>query len=268
MIARPIHWPGAARVPTEAPPLVADQVALAAALGPELTRLAGFRVSAALAEAGLPDAPLTGCGRIALARGQPAATLIVACPADHAALLLERLFGGRAADAAAARGASLAALPPGSASWIVLCRTLCAALVRALERGGLRTTASPALPPRAAPIAAAGLHPALLFQLDADGSSALLALLPEAPARDEPRTEAPDAAAFRQRARARALELELPVSLRIAEQRIPLGAVSALAVGDVLPIDQPSRIDLLAGGRRIARLPAARFRPLTPEETP
>lgn len=266
-MARAVVWPSAtAGTGPAGPPLVADGAALAAALGPELTRLAGIRVSAEPADMALPAEPLIGCGRIALPAGQAAAGLRVGCTADHAATLLERLFGGRAADASAARGTSLAALPPGSASWIAFCRTLCTALVRALERGGLRTIASPALPPRAAALPFEDAAGARMFRLDADGNGALLFLLPEPAAVAEARAAVPDAAAFRQRARERALDMDLPVSLRIAERRMSLGDLSALAAGDIVAIDPPARIDLLAGGRRIAHLPAAGFRPLAPED--
>ena len=71
--------------------------------------------------------------------------------------------------------------------------------------------------------------------------------------------------AWRQHARARALELDVPVALRLAERRIGLAELARLRPGDILPIERPDQVDLLAGGRRIARLPAASLLP--PEGT-
>ena len=70
---------------------------------------------------------------------------------------------------------------------------------------------------------------------------------------------------FRWWTRARALELDVPVALRLAERCIGLAELARLRPGDILPIERPDQVDLLAGDRRIARLPAASLLP--PEGT-
>jgi hypothetical protein len=262
-VARSIVWPQIAP-PAEAepktPPHGLDLAGLAAAFGPELARRIGIRVTAVPDVASPGEGATVLLGRIPLGGGKgpegPQA-LHVGAPPDCAAMLLERLFGARASDAAQARGADLFTLPPGSASWVALCRTVSAAVVAALAAGGRATAGSPAFPPRAIALAPG---PLLGLSVDADGLACRILLLPET-AIPAPPPVAHDRQQFRQAARARAFDLELPVALRIAESRISLQQASDLSIGDILPIDPVQTLDVLAGGRRIARLPASAFAP-------
>lgn len=268
-MARSIIWPQVAplaEAPPRQPAAGLDLAGLAAAFGPDLARRMGLRVTAAA----LADPEPFEEGAVALARiplaadADGLAALAIGCTPAVAALLLERLFGAPAANAGSAPGAELLALPPGSASWAALCRTLASALVTALAATGRAAAASPALPARALPLAPG---PRSGFRLDLDGTTCTLLLLVEAEQPAEPARQAPDAMAFRAAARARAFEMELPVALRIAERRIPLAEAGALSVGDIIPIDPLQMPEVLAGGRRIARLPASAFRPpVKPEE--
>jgi hypothetical protein len=268
-VARSIVWPQMApeaeTAPHQALPGV-DLAGLAAAFGPELARRMGLRITATPDRR--PQDPLQApletvlLARIPLAghanEKQPIPqALLVGCTPDCAAMLLERLFGARAADAASAHGSGLLTLPPGSASWLALCRTVSSALAAALGAVGLPPGGSPALPPRAVPI---GSGPMIALSVDADGCPCRMLLAPEA-AKAAPPPSAPDKTEFRQAARARVFDLELPVALRIAERRISLEQASRLAVGDILPIDPVQSLDVLAGGHRIARLPASAFAP-------
>jgi hypothetical protein len=262
-VARSIVWPRIAP-PAEAEPEAPlhgfDVPGLAAAFGPDLARRMGLRITAVPETVAQAAADTVLLARIPLAPGKAPGgpqALHVGAPPDCAAMLMERLFGARAADAAAARGADLLALPPGSASWMALCRTVSAALVVALGAAGRAAGGTPVLPARAVPLPAG---PLLGLSVDADGIAGRILLAPEA-AKAAPPPPAPDPALFRQAARARAFEMELPVALRIAERRISLDQASRLSVGDTLPIDPVQSMDLLAGGQRIARLPASAFTP-------
>jgi hypothetical protein len=262
-MARSIVWPQVAPPAEAASPNPADGLdmgGLSAAFGPELSRRIGIRVTAAVAaaDAPAPEAPLL-LGSIPLSAEKAGLALVhLGCAPDAGAMLLERLFGARGADAATAGAADLLALPPGSASWAALCRTVATALSAALGAAGQAVSGSPQLSTRATPLPAG---PSRLLALDVDGTACRLLLVPEAarPARPEP--PAPDTAAFRRAARARVLDLELPVALRIAERRISLEQAGRLMVGDILPIEPLETLDVMAAGRRIARLPASRFVP-------
>lgn len=292
-MARAIVWPQIAPPAPPEPKAAAhglDLAGLAAAFGPELARRIGIRVTALPDMAGpaelstadgsagdswAGDRATVLLGRIPLgsakgaqgAQTQGAQTLHgqdagaqalqVGAPPACAEMLLERLFGARAPDAAKASGAGLFTLPPGSASWLALCRTVCGAVAAALAAGGRAAAGSPAFPPRAISLPTG---PLLSLTLDADGIPGRILLLAES-ALPAPAPAAPDRALFRQAVRARAFDLELPVALRIAEQRISLLQASRLAVGDILPIDPVHALDVLAGGRAIARLPASAFTP-------
>jgi hypothetical protein len=262
-MARSIVWPQVAP-PAEAtstdPVGGLDVGGLSAAFGPELSRRIGIRVTAAAAgaDAPVPEAPVL-LGSIPLPAEKTGLTQVhLGCAPDAGAMLLERLFGARGTDAATAGAAGLLALPPGSASWAALCRTVATALSAALNTGGQAVSGSPQLPARAVPLP---VGPSRLLALDVDGKACCLMLVAEAakPARPEP--AAPDTAGFRQAARARVLDLELPVALRIAERRISLEQAGQLSVGDIIPIEPLETLDVLAAGRRIARLPASRFTP-------
>lgn len=260
-MARSIVWPQVAP-PVAAPqpdrPDSLDLTGLAATFGPELARRMGLRVTAA---PGGDDGAATETdillGAVPLAANPAGIRIIhIGCQSRTGALLLERLFGARGHDAAAAADSELLRLPPGSASWSALCRTVTSALSGAMAAVGQPIGGSPELPTRAVPLPAGGR---LYLQLDIEGAVCRVALVPEAARSDGAEKAGPDPVAFRQAARARALELELPVALRVAEQRIPLAQALRLSVGDVVPIDPLPMPDVLAGGRRIARLPASAF---------
>jgi hypothetical protein len=265
-MARPIVWPQVARPSEPAAPdptATLDNAAISAAFGPELTRLMGIRISARPDPGLVPPRDPVGLGRIRLGGGpggkKGPAAVEIHCSADGAAVLLERLFGARAAEAASASGADLMRLPPGCASWIALCRTVAAAATRALAAGGLPPGGAPQLPARPQ---AAALLPGAALLLDVDGAPCALMLCPDVPPPPLPTAEtAPDAAVWRRQARARALDLELPVSLRIAQTRMAVSRVAGLVEGDILPLDRPATLDVMAGGRRVARLPASSFIP-------
>ncbi len=267
-MARSIVWPQVAAPAAAVSPDPADGLAeagldgggLSAAFGPELARRIGIRVTATLAgaDAPVPESPvLLGSIPLAAEKAGPA-LLHLGCAADTGAMLLERLFGSRASDAATAGAAGLLALPPGSASWAALCRTVATALSVALGTAGRTVAGSPKLPARAVPLPAG---PSRLLALDVDGTPCRLMLVCEAAKAAGPEPAAPDTAGFRRAARARLLDLELPVALRIAERRISLEQAGRLAVGDIIPIEPLETLDVLAAGRRIARLPASRFTP-------
>lgn len=274
-MARSIVWPQVAPpVDPARDPAVSDPGAgldlagIAAAFGPDLARRMGLRITAA------PDADADpsgeadlGLGRIPLAVGADALEAVhVGCSPQVGSMLLERLFGASAATAANARSADLLGLPPGSASWAALCRTVASALSAALAASGRRVAGSADLPLR--PVALPD-GPRLGLALDVDGTpSRLLLVLQQARPAAAPEP-VPDVARFRAAARARVLDMELPVALRIAERRISLPQASALGVGDIISIDPLPMPEVLAGRRRIARLPASAFTPRpAPEEGP
>jgi len=258
-MARSIVWPQVAPPVEVEPPTPShrfDLGGLGAIFGPELARRMGLRVTAgpdpAASAAAEPEVLL---GSVPLAPAPDGLSAVhVGCTPGAGAMLLERLFGARGTDAGSASGAELLRLPPGSASWIALCRTVTGALAAAMAGYGRPVGGSPDLPLRAIPMPS-GARLDLL--LDVDGTACRLALILES--EDVPQAERPkpDAMAFRRAARARAFELELPVALRVAEQRIPLSQALTLSVGDIVPIEPLPMPDVLAGGRRIARLPAA-----------
>jgi flagellar motor switch/type III secretory pathway protein FliN len=258
-MARAILWPSIG-LPEPAPALAdaLDTPALAAAFGPELARLVGARITARSAPAKV-KAPLLHLATLPLAQPAGLAAIGLAAPADSATALLERLFGARPADSALRPG-GVEALPPGAVSWLVLCQMLSAALVSALPAANAAASGPARHPDRARALAT---DPSFQLDLDIEGQAATLIAALE-PARPAP-PPGPDAMAWRQHARARALELDVPVALRLAERRIGLAELARLRTGDILPIERPDQVDLLAGGRRIARLPAASLLP--PEGT-
>ena len=255
-MARAIVWPS---IGAEAPPpALADALdtsALAAAFGPELARLVGARITAHTGPA-KSKAPLLHLASVTLAQPADLAAIGLGAPADSAALLLERLFGARPGKGAP-RPAGVEALPPGSAAWATLCRILVQAFIRALPAANAAPAAPARLPDRPRALAT---EPAFQLDLDIEGVTATLAVALE-PARRTAPPPPPDLSGWRQRAGARALDLDLPVALRIAERRIGLADLARLRAGDILPLDRPDEVDLLAGGRRIARLPAASLLP-------
>jgi flagellar motor switch/type III secretory pathway protein FliN len=258
-MARAFTWPSVAPTDAEARPQAGaslrDTAGLAAAIGPELTRLFGARCSARLVE----SAPATGRHAVVArlrfppdaAGAPPSATLsLLLSPADIASLL-DILFGGVAGPALA----PLPELPPGSASWATLARFLADAATRALAASGQRCQGPPEIPLRAA--FQAGGEGQIHLRLDIDGTEATLGLMLEPATAAAPAEPPPDPELWRHRAQARTLDLALPVALRLAQTRMPVSQVAALSAGDILPLDRPAHVELLAGGRRLAMLPAA-----------
>jgi hypothetical protein len=258
-MARAILWPSAQPAEATAPPpaTLNDAVGFAAALGPELTRLFGARAAARPADGpanGDAACPTHMVARFRLPSQEHTATLALLLAPEDIARLLDVLFGA----APAAAGGALPTLPPGSASWATLTRFLSDAAARALGATGQRVEGPAQLPARAAPLAGAGA-PQLLLRLDIDGISTTLGFLLEGrkPPAPPPTTQEPEL--WRRRAHARALDLALPVSLRLAETRMPVGEVATLRAGDILPLERPQSVEVLAGGRSLARLPAAQL---------
>lgn len=263
---RPILWPSAPTAQAEAPPspasALADPTGLAAAFGPELTRLFGARCAARL----IPEpgqSVAAACSQMvaqlrlpASAPGSAPSTLsLLLAPADIARLL-DILFGGLAATTSAA----LPPLPPGSASWMALARFIADAAARALAATGQRVQGPAHIPARPAP-ASPALPPQLLFRLDIDGTETMVGLRLEGEEEPAPTAPPPDPDLWRRRASARVLDLVLPVALRLSETHIPIGQVAALSPGDILPLDRPTMIELRAGGQRLKMLPASHFAP-------
>lgn len=267
-MARPHIWPSApdetSAAAPEAPAPLDDLAALAAGLGPELTRLFGLRTSArAAAEAGPGTAddgarrPQLLVARLRPAAGGTALPLELLASAVDIGLLLELLFGGRPTE-----GGAAPALPPHSASWATLSRFLGQAVVRALAVTGGAAPFTVVAP--ATPAVDAGPPPPWRFSLDLEGARAVLGL--RAPRPRPPAPPAPDPAQWRQRALERTLDLALPVALKLAELRLPLAEVSALRPGAILPLERPETVRLLVGGQPFAEIAAEHFHPASPPE--
>ncbi|MGQ5700677.1 FliM/FliN family flagellar motor C-terminal domain-containing protein [Sandaracinobacteroides sp. A072] len=277
---RALSWPQAMPAgdtpegAASAPPIAAggpDLPGFAATLGPELGRLFGCRITARRLsgpeDSGTGPALPRGC--MSLASLDPldgAPRLHLATDGPGASLFLEQLFGarkpglvaaGKDADAEPAGTPSalppiLAALPPGSASWMSLCGLAAEAAGRALAAHGQPAGAVRIAARAAAPDARLSIVACLA--LDLDGQAARLWLLRDPP----PVTPAPahDVAAWRSRAVARALEIDLPVALRLAETRVPVSELAALRPGDILPLARPKQLGVMVAGRCIAGIPA------------
>ncbi len=269
-MARPILWPKAPEprttVPQAGPFAGLDLHGVAATLGPELSRLAGIRISAEVAQATTPqDQPRIRLCRIRLLMAGAVRFADIDMPAEAVAMLMERMFGASAVQAEESSLQLLLMLPPGSACWSALCRHVAKALGKAFELNGVASGGGPILPQRpAASHVSAGAD--IGFALDMDGRAAWLGLMLEQV--DEP-VEAPVArlnpTAWRQLAQMRTLDIELPVALRLSEMRHPLATIGQLRAGDILPIERPDRLELLVDGRRFAALPASDF--LAPQTT-
>lgn len=265
-MARSIVWPAApepqAPAPSAPQPLPGlDAASIAATFGPEISRLAGIRISArAMPVAPPASGQMLHICRLRLKAAEIIRAIDIDLPATTAAQLMERLFGGSASQSATASVESLTLLPPGSGSWATLCGHLAQALTRAFEASGLPAGGGPILPPRAV-IGAASPTADFALALDIDGTAAALHFTVEPlPVAQSPETP-PDPALWRRRAQARTFDVELPVTLRLTESRVALASVAPLRAGDILPLERPRTLDLLVDGRRIGRLPAEAFLP-------
>ncbi len=259
-----------------------DPLGLASLLAPELSRLFGHRIGLKPCGADpVPSQPpLAEVGRLPV----PATALhgggayVIAFDRASLGTLLDRMFGAGREPAAMAD--SLASLPPQSGSWKSLARLVGQALVRALQGAGVVSDRPAAFvqPSRVAPPAEQptdGLRPQdrLLFQLDLADSPGWLSLRAAPAARppvDRPHPDRPllvppeagDPASpgnrnWGRRARDFALDLEWPVSMEVGEIPMPIGAVAALRVGDILPLDRPETISVLVSGKPLAQVAAA-----------
>lgn len=279
-MARTIHWPTASLPAPEAPaPLpptlleALDSAGLSAALGPELTRLFGTRITArpitTLPPPGKPLVKMLAVGRVRLSTASGPAPIDIAIEANAAAILIERLFGSRPAEACSEAAGRLANLPPGSGSWISLCRFLTTATAKAMAAAGHAAAGPPALPPRAADPAMPHGATNLPLNLDIDGAHGNLVFSDPSTPIPVPTPEPPpppDAQLWRRRTHARTLQLELPVALRLADTRLLLSDVAALRPGDVIPLARPRALGVLIGGQRLADIPAHRLLPADPED--
>lgn len=277
-MARPIPWPRASLPEADAPTPPSDtllerldSMGFQAALGPDLSRLFGTRISARPADQASVSAmpPMLAVGHIRLASSAGPVPLGLAIEAAAAGNLVQRLFGSSPADASRAPESAFAALPPGSSSWISLCRFLAAAVGQAMAAAGNAPAGAPALPPRAAPPESPHGATSLAVGLDIDGTHALLLLTdlstPKAPPAPAP-PPVPDAQLWRRRAHARTLMLELPVALRLADTRLALADVAALRAGDILPLARPRALGILVDGAHLADIPAHRLLPETSQK--
>lgn len=280
---RPIHWPTAALpvadAPAPQPPTLLEALdcsGFLAALGPELSRLFGLRISARLASmAQLPGqpantspVPMLAAGRIRLVTATGPALLDIAIEAAAAASLVERLFGSSPAAPGSGSADPLAALPPGSGSWMSLARFLTTAVSRAMAAAGHPSAGPPALPPRAATPDTPQGTTSLPLGLDIDGMAGTLILTdPSAPAPLAVAEPPPhDARLWRRRTHARTMQLDLPVALRLADTRLLLSDIAALRPGDVIPLARPRALSVLVGGQRLTDIPAHRLLPEDPED--
>lgn len=249
-----------------------DAPGLAAGIGPELSRLVGTRISGRLAGGGAPLAggsaagPFVAVGQLRVSGGAGPQLLDLMLGAAGAEALIEHLFGSRPAAGATGAGfaPALASLPPGSGSWATLCRFLTSAASRAMAAIGHAVAGAPLLPQRAIAAEVAPGATLIDLELDIDGAVTRLLLVdPSTPALPPPPVQAtaPDLPAWRERARARAFALDLPVTLRLADQRMPVAEVAALRAGDIIPLTPPQMLSVLVGGKRFADVPATRFSP-------
>jgi len=273
-VVTPFVWPQVKRPPAPEtgelppdppPPLGFGAAAFGASLGPELSRVAGIRITVRLWEDPMPEAlsPMFVIGRLPVADG----TLIFTIDGHGGSALLDRIFGARPGDTIC----RLEDLPPASGSWMAFARLLAGACQQAAATGHCPATGIFATPAR--PMMPDGDDnptdtPSFVFALDIDGVAGQIQVQPlvSTPGRLTDRDAnltPPQLADWRDRARGLALMLDLPVAMRLADARMPMAKVAALRPGDVIPIDPPRSVDLMVGGRRFATLPVDGF-PRTP----
>lgn len=250
--------PEAGEIPADPPPpLGFGAAAFGASLGPELSRVAGARVTVRLHEgqaAGMSATMLVAC-RLPVAGG----ALLVTIDGHGGAVLLDRMFGARPGDVAR----PLENLPPASGSWMAFARLLAGACQQAASVGNCPATAVFAIPARPMPPEpddATVDVPPFVYALDIDGVPGRIQVQPlvSTPGRLSDRDRkltSPQLADWRDRARGLAMALDLPAAMRIAETRMPMARVAALRPGDIIPIDPPRHVELMVGGHRFATLP-------------
>lgn len=268
-MARPYIWPRVdpeldqpASVPSTRLP---DTDAFAASVGPELTRLFGVRTTArADANAEQAAAPMVPVAELHVTggAGNAAAPEVIDLLASETdlSLLMDLLFGGSTGE----QTARLTSLPPASASWMALAGFLATAATRSLAALGTPCVQAATLPPRPValdPAAPGFVAPQLLLGVNFDGTATMLGLRSRQPQPQLPKTPAPDPELWRQRTQERALEIDLPVSLRLAERKLPIGEVAQLNKGAILPLERPDNVEVLVGGQPFASISVSDLAP-------
>jgi flagellar motor switch/type III secretory pathway protein FliN len=247
-----------------APPLGFNIAAFGASLGPELSRAFGARIASRLVnEEPQPDSRMLVASRMAVRGG----ALLFELDCSGASALADRMLGGRAAGA----HPPVEALPPASGSWLAFARLLAQVCGQSAASAGCPSTAPLGIPSRPAPWDLdqedAFEAAAAVLQLDIEGVAGRLVVHLLLPGDERPRTAgtgratARDIDAWRQRAHALALALDLPVSLRLAETRIPMARIAALRPGDIIPIEPPRMVSVMVGGRCFAQMPVDGINP-------
>lgn len=260
MAALPISWPVAERQPAESidcdppPPLGFLAGAFGATLGPELSRIAGVRVSVRGSEGPQADLPMLLIGRLPVRAGALQFAIDMRC----AAVLMERLYGGRQETLPTPVGE----LPPASGSWLAFARLIAGACQQAATGAGCAAAGTLAVPARPMEPDPEEPDPDIApcsYAVDVDGVRGRVLAWP-IPAARKPRAGAPAVSAadlrlWRERVQALALSLDLPVTVRLSDTRVAMARIAALRPGDVIPIAAPRHISLMVAGRRFAQLP-------------
>lgn len=256
-MARAFSWPAADREGAGFPsPGLPDPESFAASIGPELSRLFGLRTAArAPATTDSPPAAILVAALLPAPGSKRTEALELLMPEADLALLMDLLFGGREGDAPE----RLPPLPPSSASWMALSGFLAIAASRSLAAIGLPCGEPAHIPPRPKP--AEGQAARLWLVADFEGMAVRLGLRLQAPQPVLPDPPGRDPLLWRRRTRERALGVTIPVSLRIAERRMPMGEVARLGAGAILPLDRPEHVEVLVGGQPFARIASSQFIP-------
>lgn len=278
-VERPLPPPEPEAIPAPPPPLGFGAAAFGASFGPELSRIAGVRVTARLVETPSFDTIAMDSTRLVIGRlPMTGGSLLFTMDRAAGSALLDRMFGGRPA----AQYSPLDSLPPASGSWLAFARLVASVCQHAAQAGNCRGIGQILVPPRPMPpddttsqngwpasgqgggqgsFADPDAGPdSFSYRLDVDGVGGLLVVQPllaaahASPNRGQ-EVSAEDQAQWRQRARALTLGLDLPVTMRLAESRMSVARVAAFRPGDVIPIDPPRLVSLMVGGRCLGRLP-------------
>ncbi len=237
-----------------------DCSGFAASLSQLLARGAGRQIMASTPRR--PDGshnmaagPWWQVARFTTAAGTP--LLLCAAPVLVAALA-EALFGGTAQGA---EPQALEGLPPGNVGWAVVAGMLTTGCVRALAASNRPLADDTAVvATRAAPVSGALDGVLLQVPVAIEGVTGDLLLVDSAACDREPAvTDLPDPEMWRREVRGRTLAIDFPVALHLDEITMSLTAVSALKVGDIIPIDRPRRFSVMVAGRRIGSVAANRI---------